>query len=67
MVSNKVNEIYNIGSKNRCTNLEIISKLDKANKANIELVEDRLGHDTRYALNSSKYINDFGNIITKSF
>ena len=67
MISDKVNEIYNIGSEDRCTNLEIISKLDKDNKANIELVEDRLGHDTRYALDSSKYIKDFGNIVTKSF
>ena len=67
MMSDKVNEIYNIGSNDRCTNLEIISKLDKDNKAIIELVEDRLGHDTRYALDSSKYIKDFGNIVTKSF
>ena len=67
MMSDKINEIYNIGSKDRCTNLEIISKLDKDDNANIELVEDRLGHDTRYALDSSKYIKDFGNIVTKSF
>jgi dTDP-glucose 4,6-dehydratase len=67
MMSDKVNEIYNIGSKDRCTNLEIISKLDKDNKAIIELVEDRLGHDTRYALDSNKYIKEFGNIVTKSF
>jgi dTDP-glucose 4,6-dehydratase len=67
MMSDKVNEIYNIGSEDRCTNLEIISKLDKDNKANIELVEDRLGHDTRYALDSSKYIKHFGNIVTRSF
>ncbi len=67
MISDKVNEIYNIGSEDRCTNLEIVSKLDKDNKANIELVKDRLGHDTRYALDSNKYIKDFGNIVTKSF
>ena len=67
MMSDKVNEIYNIGSEDRCTNLEIISKLDKDNKAIIKLVEDRLGHDTRYALDSSKYIKEFGNIVTKNF
>lgn len=67
MMSDKINEIYNIGSKDRYTNLEIISKLDKDNKAIIELVEDRLGHDTRYALDSSKYIKEFGNIVTKNF
>jgi dTDP-glucose 4,6-dehydratase len=60
MVSNKVNDIYNIGSGERYNNLEVIDILDKDNKANIELVTDRKGHDKRYALNSNKYKSEFG-------
>ena len=67
MISDKINEIYNIGSGERYTNLEVIDILDKDNKAKIEFVEDRKGHDIRYALDSSKYMKDFGNIVTKSF
>ena len=67
MISDKINEIYNIGSGERYTNLEVIDILDKDNKAKIKFVEDRKGHDIRYALDSSKYIKDFGNIVTKSF
>jgi dTDP-glucose 4,6-dehydratase len=60
MVSNKINDIYNIGSGERYNNLEVIDILDKDNKANIELVTDRKGHDKRYALNSNKYKSEFG-------
>jgi len=50
-------EIYNVGSGERMTNIELIMKL--LNKLGaptdlIEYVEDRKGHDMRYALNSSK-------------
>jgi len=60
MIGNKVNDIYNIGSGERYTNLEVIDILDKENKANIEMVPDRKGHDKRYALNSNKYKSEFG-------
>lgn len=50
-------EIFNIGSGVRLTNLEIakqvLSVLD-VNYTNLQFVEDRKGHDFRYALNSSK-------------
>jgi len=59
MISNKVNDIYNIGSGERYTNLEVIDVLDKDNKANIRMVTDRKGHDKRYALNSNKYKSKF--------
>ena len=65
MVSDKINEIYNIGSGDRYTNLDIINKL--THTPNIKFIKDRLGHDTRYALNSSKYKKDFGDIVNKSF
>jgi dTDP-glucose 4,6-dehydratase len=53
----KSGEVYNIGSGKEFTNLEIVSRV--ANRFGrgvdvVEFVEDRLGHDFRYALNSGK-------------
>ena len=54
----KPGEIYNVGSGERFTNLEIIGEVIKAyNKSlreSVEYVEDRKGHDFRYAINSEK-------------
>ncbi|QKE74989.1 dTDP-glucose 4,6-dehydratase [Arthrobacter citreus] len=50
-------EVYNIGGHNERTNLEvvktIISTLGKSEDL-IEFVQDRLGHDKRYAIDPSK-------------
>ncbi|MCK2002959.1 dTDP-glucose 4,6-dehydratase [[Brevibacterium] frigoritolerans] len=50
-------EVYNVGGHNEKTNLEvvktIIATLDKSNDL-IEFVEDRLGHDKRYAIDPTK-------------
>lgn len=50
-------EVYNVGGHNERTNLEvvktIINALDKSEKL-IEFVEDRLGHDKRYAIDPTK-------------
>jgi len=50
-------EVYNIGGHNEKTNLDvvktIISTLDKSEDL-IEFVQDRLGHDKRYAIDPSK-------------
>ena len=62
----KVGDFYNIGSNKNQTNLEICKKLIQlANKnkiigknTRIKFVKDRPGHDTRYALNSSKLKNE---------
>jgi len=62
----KVGNFYNIGSNKNQTNLEICKKLIQlANKnkiigknTRIKFVKDRPGHDTRYALNSSKLKNE---------
>lgn len=67
MISDKVNEIYNIGSGERYTNLEIINKIAKGKDYKIKMVKDRLGHDTRYALNCNKYKKEFGKIVTQNF
>jgi dTDP-glucose 4,6-dehydratase len=50
-------EIYNIGSGNEKTNLEIthlILEILEADKSRIDFVKDRPGHDLRYSLDSSK-------------
>lgn len=50
-------EIYNVGSYNEKSNIDvvktIIKKLNKSEKL-IEYVDDRPGHDLRYAIDSSK-------------
>ena len=57
----KTGEIYNIGANNEQTNLEIaklILKIMNKDESYIEFVEDRLGHDKRYALSSKKIQNE---------
>jgi len=59
--SGKPGSIYNIGSGERATNLEIIqiiAKVFETDLSLIEHVEDRKGHDFRYALNSNKLMCD---------
>lgn len=50
-------EVYNVGGHNERTNLEvvqtIISTLGKSEDL-IEFVQDRLGHDKRYAIDPTK-------------
>ena len=56
-------EIYNIGGNNEKTNLEVTKTiLEKLNKPTslIEFVEDRLGHDRRYAIDASKIKQELG-------
>ena len=52
----KSGEIYNFGSGWRKTNLEIVSIIAEVLQVDpkIDFVKDRLGHDTRYAVNSNK-------------
>ena len=57
----KTGEIYNIGTNNEQTNLEIaklILKIMNKDESYIDFVEDRLGHDKRYALSSKKIQNE---------
>jgi dTDP-glucose 4,6-dehydratase len=51
-----VNQIFNIGTGFRVTNLDIINKIASilSTDVNIEHVADRLGHDRKYGLNSQK-------------
>jgi dTDP-glucose 4,6-dehydratase len=56
-------EVYNIGGHNERTNLEIVETIVNtlgAPKNLITFVPDRLGHDYRYAIDSSKIQNELG-------
>ncbi len=59
----RAGEVYNIGASNEMPNIEIIKlilkKLDKPESL-IKYVTDRLGHDRRYAIDSSKIQNELG-------
>ncbi|MBK8943751.1 MAG: dTDP-glucose 4,6-dehydratase [Ignavibacteriae bacterium] len=59
----QVGEVYNIGASREMKNIEIVklilSKLGK-DESLIEYVKDRLGHDRRYAIDSSKIQNELG-------
>lgn len=53
----KVGEVYNIGGHNEKTNLEITHLILQAmgkDESSIKYVEDRLGHDRRYAISNNK-------------
>lgn len=59
----KPGEIYNIGGHNEKTNLEVVktilSMLDKPESL-IKYVEDRKGHDRRYAIDPTKIEKELG-------
>ncbi|TLX70948.1 dTDP-glucose 4,6-dehydratase [Labilibacter sediminis] len=66
-----VGETYNIGGINEWTNIDLIHKMcevmdKKLNRENgtsaslITFVKDRAGHDMRYAIDSSKLMNELG-------
>jgi dTDP-glucose 4,6-dehydratase len=57
-------EVYNFGGYSELTNLEIIENIVKIMRPNetsgsyVKHVEDRPGHDTRYAINADKALNE---------
>lgn len=66
----KIGETYNIGGRNERTNLQIVNKIceildkkvpkEKSYKDLITFVEDRAGHDRRYAIDATKLENELG-------
>lgn len=59
----KAGEIYNIGGHNEKTNLDITKLILEAmnkDESYIEYVEDRLGHDRRYAISNDKITSELG-------
>jgi dTDP-glucose 4,6-dehydratase len=68
--SGKVGEIYNIGGLNEKSNIEIVKIILAAlgfNENIISYIEDRLGHDFRYAIDDSKVISTIGSYRNYSF
>lgn len=73
----KKGETYNIGGRNERTNLQIVNTiceiLDKevpketSYKDLITFVEDRAGHDKRYAIDASKIKNELGWKVNENF
>jgi dTDP-glucose 4,6-dehydratase len=66
-VKGEPGHVYNIGSGNELSNLELANKLiDFAQKqygyeGKIDYVSDRLGHDFRYAIDNTKYRQSISN------
>lgn len=59
----KVGEVYNVGGHNEKTNLEVVETiLDALGKPRslISYVEDRAGHDMRYAIDPTKMEKELG-------
>lgn len=61
--SDKVGEVYNVGGHNEMSNIDIVKlilkKLDKPESL-ITFVEDRKGHDRRYAIDPTKIHAELG-------
>lgn len=59
----RIGEVYNIGGHNEKTNIDIVKiilkELNKSEKL-IKYVEDRKGHDRRYAIDPSKINKELG-------
>lgn len=59
----KQGEVYNVGGHNERTNNEIVHLIVEnlgASKSLIKYVEDRLGHDRRYAIDPTKITSELG-------
>ena len=64
LTKGKIGEIYNIGGNNEVKNIDMVKKIisilhektgdQEINDSLIKFVADRLGHDRRYAIDSSK-------------
>jgi dTDP-glucose 4,6-dehydratase len=73
----KSGETYNIGGRNERTNLQIVNRIcsildeklsrESSHKELITFVEDRAGHDRRYAIDASKLENELGWRANESF
>ena len=59
----KNGEVYNVGSNTELRNIDLVKKLIQITgkkNAKIEYVEDRLGHDRRYAVDYTKISTELG-------
>lgn len=59
--SGELNQVYNLSLSNEKENLEVIGTIldlfDKDFDPSIEFIKDRLGHDFRYSIDASKFVN----------
>lgn len=63
LTKGKNGEVYNIGGNNEWYNIDIVKLILKSlnfSEENIKYVKDRPGHDRRYAIDSSKIMNELG-------
>jgi dTDP-glucose 4,6-dehydratase len=63
-------EKYNVGDECEKTNLEVVKMILKElnlNEDQIEHVEDRPGHDTRYAIDATKIKSELNWSTTRTF
>ena len=59
----RIGEVYNIGGHNEKQNIEIVKLILKElgkSESLIKFVTDRLGHDRRYAIDSTKISEELG-------
>ena len=59
----RIGEVYNVGGHNEKTNMEITHLILDAmgkDESSIEYVQDRLGHDRRYAISNDKITLELG-------
>tara|TARA_Y100001968_G_scaffold327865_1_gene373820 strand:- start:19974 stop:21038 length:1065 start_codon:yes stop_codon:yes gene_type:complete len=68
MLKGRIGETYCIGGSHEITNIELVDKIcsvmdqisSKKIEYNIIFVNDRLGHDRRYSIDSSRIFNELG-------
>lgn len=62
MMSEEVNDVFNIGSGIRYRNIDILKMISSKLKVNVQFehVKDRLGHDKMYKLNCDKAMDKIG-------
>lgn len=60
MEKGRTGDIYNISSYEEKTNNEIAKIIADRFGVGIKYIEDRLGHDFRYSINSNKIMEEFG-------
>lgn len=63
LTKGRLGEVYNIGGNNEKANIQIVRLIIKTlakGESLIKYVEDRLGHDSRYAIDNSKITSELG-------
>lgn len=66
LMSDEYNTVYNIGTSETYQNIDLLNMIGEiiGREVNFKFVQDRLGHDRKYSLNSEKYESKFGKIQT---